>query len=36
MQFEKSVGARDPIVGVDADQVGVERRMVDLGERQSG
>jgi hypothetical protein len=35
MQFEEPLGNMDSIVGVDTDQVSVERGVVDLGERQS-
>jgi ribosome-binding protein aMBF1 (putative translation factor) len=35
VQFEEPLGDMNPIVGVDPDQVGVERGVVDLGERQS-
>ena len=35
MDFEQPIGDVNSVIRVEADQVGVERRMMDLGQRQA-
>ena len=35
MDFKQSISDMNPEIDIDADQVGIERRMVDLGEREA-